>query len=65
MGIYLGEKERAVTSLEKAFEQVDWLAELRIGEANLPGMAIAITDRDKALKVASSYGPLHCFRSSL
>ena len=42
-----------MTSLEKAFAQIDRFAELRIREANMPGMAIAITDRETALRVAT------------
>ena len=42
-----------MTSLEKAFEQIDRFAELRIEEANMPGMAIAITDREKVLRIAT------------
>ena len=38
-----------------AFEQLDKFAELRIREANMPGMVIAITDREKLLRV-STYG---------
>ena len=40
-------------TLEKAFEQIDRFAETRIREANMPGMAIAITNRDKVLRVAT------------
>ena len=42
-----------MTTLEKAFEQIDRFAETRIREANMPGMAIAITNRDKVLRVAT------------
>ena len=42
-----------MTSLQKAFEQINRFAELRIEEANMPGMAIAITDREKVLRIAT------------
>ena len=42
-----------MTTLQKAFEQIDRFAETRIREANMPGMAVAITDRDKVLRVAT------------
>ena len=42
-----------MTTLEKALEQIDQFAETRRREANMPGMAIAITDRDKVLRVAT------------
>ena len=40
-----------MTSLEKAFEQIDQFAQLRIREANMPGMAIAVTTREDVLRV--------------
>ena len=44
-----------MTSLERAFEHLDQFARLRIREANMPGMAVAVTDREKLLRV-STYG---------
>ncbi len=40
-----------MTSLEKAFEQIDQFAQLRIREANMPGMAVAVTTREEVLRV--------------
>lgn len=42
-----------MASFEKAFEQIENFAESRITEANMPGMAIAVTDREKVLRVAT------------
>lgn len=42
-----------MTNLKDAFEQIDQFAEAKIKEANMPGLAIAITDRDKVLRVAT------------
>ena len=44
-----------MANLQGAFEQLDLFAARRIEEANMPGMAIAITDREKLLRV-STYG---------
>ncbi len=42
-----------MTSLEKAFEEIDRFAELRIREANMPGMALAVTSREELLRVTT------------
>jgi len=42
-----------LASLEKAFAYIDHLIELRMKQANLPGWAIAVTDREKLLWVAT------------
>ena len=42
-----------MTSLEKAFEAIDLYAEHRMREVNMPGLALAVTDREKLLRVAA------------
>ncbi len=42
-----------MTNLKEALEQIDQFAEATTKEANMPGLAIAITDRDKVLRVAT------------
>ena len=42
-----------MTSLERAFEEIDRYAERRIGEVNMPGLALAVTDREKLLRIAT------------
>ncbi len=44
-----------MASLQTAFKHIAQFAELRIEEANIPGLAIAVTDREKLLRV-STYG---------
>jgi CubicO group peptidase (beta-lactamase class C family) len=48
-------KERVLTSLQRAFDAIDHFAERGLNEANIPGLAIALTDRQKLLWV-STYG---------
>ena len=38
-------------SLERAFEEVDRFLEHRIGEVNMPGLVLAVTDREKSLRI--------------
>ena len=47
-----------MTSLDTAFEQIDRFVELRVTEAHMPGMAIAITDQNRVLKT-SAFGFAH------
>ncbi len=42
-----------MTSIERAFEEIDRYVEGRITEAGIPGVVLAVTDRQKALRVAS------------
>lgn len=42
-------------SFQKTFKHIDQFLKLRIKEVNIPGLAIAITDREKLLRV-STYG---------
>ena len=42
-----------MTDLNCAFDAIDKFAQARLSEANMPGMAIAITGRDKLLRVAN------------
>ena len=42
-----------MTNLVEALKQIDRFAEIKITEANMPGLAIAITDRDRVLRVAT------------
>jgi CubicO group peptidase (beta-lactamase class C family) len=42
-------------NLQKAFKRIDQFIELRMKQDNIPGMAIAVTDREKLLRV-STYG---------
>ena len=42
-----------MTSLERAFEEIDRYVERRISEVNMPGMALAVTDRERLLRVAT------------
>ena len=42
-----------MTSIERAFEEIDRYIERRMGEVNMPGMVLAVTDREKLLRVAS------------
>ena len=41
-----------MTSLERAFEEIGLYAEHRMREVNMPGLALAVTDREKLLRVA-------------
>ena len=60
-GVYLsllggaGRKERLLTDLQRAYKHIEQFVEVRMKETNIPGMALAVTDRDKLLKV-SNYG---------
>ena len=40
-------------SLERAFEEIDRYLERRIEEVNIPGLAAAVTDREKSLRVST------------
>ena len=40
-----------MTSLERAFEEIDRFVENRITEVNMPGLVLAVTDREKSLRV--------------
>ena len=40
-----------MTSLEKAFEEIDQFVEHRTREVNMPGLVLAVTDREKLLRV--------------
>ena len=42
-----------MTSIERAFEEIDRYVERRMSEVNMPGIAVAVTDREKLLRVAS------------
>ena len=42
-----------MTSLERAFEEIDRYVARRISEVNMPGMALAVTDRERLLRVAT------------
>ena len=42
-----------MTSLERAFEEIGLYAEHRMREVNMPGLALAVTDREKLLRVAT------------
>ena len=42
-----------MTSLERAFEEMDRYVKRRISEVNMPGMALAVTDREKLLRIAT------------
>ena len=42
-----------MTNLTEAVTQIDRFAEIKITEASMPGLAIAITDRYKVLRVAT------------
>lgn len=42
-----------MTSIERAFEEIDRYVQRRMSEANMPGMALAVTDREKLLRLAS------------
>ena len=42
-----------MTSIERAFDETDCYVERRIAEAGIPGAVVAVTDREKALRVAS------------
>ena len=42
-----------MTSLERAFEEIDRYVKRRISEVNMPGMALAVTDRERLLQVAT------------
>ena len=42
-----------MTSIERAFEEIDRYAERRMTEVNMPGMAVAVTNREKLLRLAS------------
>ena len=40
-----------MTSLERAFEEIDRFVEHRMTEVNMPGLVLAVTDREKSLRV--------------
>ena len=40
-----------MTSLERAFEEIDQFVEHRTREVNMPGLVLAVTDREKLLRV--------------
>ena len=42
-----------MTSIERAFEEIDRYVGRRMSEVNMPGIAVAVTDREKLLRVAS------------
>ena len=42
-----------MTSIEHALSEIDQYVEQRMREANMPGLALAVTDREKPLRVAS------------
>ena len=42
-----------MTSLDRAYEEIDLFAESRMNEVNMPGLAIAVTDREKLLRLAT------------
>ena len=42
-----------MTSLESAFQAIDLYAEHRIRAVNMPGLALAVTDREKLLRLAT------------
>ena len=42
-----------MTSIERAFKAIDRYVEHRMQETNMPGLALAVTDREKLLRVAS------------
>ena len=42
-----------MTILERAFEEIGLYAEYRMREVNMPGMALAVTDREKLVRVAT------------
>ena len=42
-----------MTGIERAFDETDHYVEGRIAEAGIPGAVVAVTDREKALRVAS------------
>ncbi len=41
-----------MTSLERAFEEVDRSLETRMSEVNMPGLVLGVTDRERLLRVA-------------
>ncbi len=41
-----------MTSMERAFEEIDRYIERRMSEVNIPGVALAVTDREKLLRTA-------------
>ena len=44
-----------MTNFEEAFNRLDQFIEQKMKVANVPGMAVAVTDREKLLRV-STYG---------
>ncbi len=42
-----------MTSLDRAYEEIDLFAESRMNEVNMPGLTIAVTDREKLLRLAT------------
>ena len=40
-----------MTSLERAFQEIDQFVEGRINEVNMPGLVLAVTDREKLLRI--------------
>ncbi len=44
-----------MSGLDRAFEEIDRYLERRIEEVNIPGLAVAVTDREKTLR-ASTFG---------
>ena len=42
-----------MTSLDRAFEEIDRYLSRRIAEVNMPGLVVGVTDREKLLRVAA------------
>ena len=42
-----------MTSIESAFQEIDRHVERHMSEVNMPGMVLAVTDRERLLRVAS------------
>ena len=42
-----------MTSIESAFEEIDRYVERHMSEVNMPGMVLAVTDRERLLRMAS------------
>ena len=42
-----------MTSLDRAFKEIDQFCERWTGEVNMPGLAVAITDREGLLRLAT------------
>ena len=46
-------KEGLLTSLQSAFEYIEQFAECWIAQAEIPGLAIAVTDREELLRAGT------------